>query len=194
MADITHYTVRPTSESSVSAQLFQSGLPRGRKHVLFLEHYRGKVAYDNANVENSRVELIFEATDLVCRDNRLTPAKQQRLLSFVQNEILAAEHHPQITFCSSRIQKTGWNQFDVEGLVTVRGQSKPMTLKVTAVRMGSNRLEIDGRGELKLSDYGAKTPRTFFGLMGIQDQVVLRFLLWPERVVIAERASVGAGR
>lgn len=151
MADTIHYTVRPTSESSVSAQLFQSGLPRGRKHVLFFEHYQGKVTYDNVNVENSRVEMIFQAADVVYRDNRVTPGKQQRLLSFIQHEILAAEHHPQIAFYSSRIRRTGWNQFDVEGPVMIGGQTQPMTLKVTAVRMGSDRLEIDGSGELKLS-------------------------------------------
>ena len=80
------------------------------------------------------------------------------------------------------------------GLIAARGQTKAMTSKITAVRMGSDRLEIDGSGELKLSDHGIKPPRALFGLTGIQDQVVLRFLLWPERVGSAERLAARAGR
>ena len=85
-------------------QVFKSGLMARRKHVLFLEHYRGEVEYDHENPENSRVELVFEADSVVCRDQWLSPEKRKGLLAFVQKEILALSSW-EIAFSSERMKR-----------------------------------------------------------------------------------------
>ncbi len=182
MADRIHYTIGPTSESSVSMQVLQSGLMARRRHILFFEHYGGQVAYDKENPENSHVELWFDGSRLVCRDQGRKRVKALTLLAVFQRDILEADRHSKIAFRSDRIQRQGPNRFRIEGTVTIRGNSRPATVEVAVVRLGSDRLEIDASGTVRLSAYGVKPKRAFFGLATLKDEVVLRFLLWPERV------------
>jgi polyisoprenoid-binding protein YceI len=62
----SRFIIRPTSDSSVAAQVFKSGLMARRKHVLFLQQYSGEINYDCENPENSRVQLVFDPTSVVC--------------------------------------------------------------------------------------------------------------------------------
>jgi polyisoprenoid-binding protein YceI len=177
----TRYIIRPTSESSVAAQIFKSGLMASRKHVLFLQQYSGEVDYDSENPENSRIQLVFDATSVVCRDQWLKPEKRQSFLAFVQKEILAADDHEKITFSSNRINRISSTRFQLEGTLNLRGHAKPVLSEVVVIRNGKDRLEIDGTAQLRMSDFGIDWPTELFGLIGTKDEVVLRFLLWPER-------------
>ena len=177
----TRYTIRPTGESSVAAQVFRSGLMARRKHVLFLQQYNGEVDYDCENPENSRVQLVFDATSVVCRDEWLKPEKRQSFLAFVQKEILAADDHEKITFSSNRINRISSTRFQLQGTLNLRGRAKPVVFEVVVIQNGKDRLEIDGTAQLRMSDYGIDRPTALFGLIGTKDEVVLRFLLWPER-------------
>ena len=175
------YIIRPTGESSVAAQVFKSGLMARRKHVLFVQQYSGEVDYDCENPENSRVQLVFDATSVVCRDEWLKPEKRESFLAFVQEKILAADQHEKITFSSSRIHRISSTRFQLEGTLHLRGQAKPVVFEMVVIQNGKDRLEIDGRAQLRMSDYGIGWPTALFGLIGTKDEVVLRFLLWPER-------------
>ena len=181
----THYTIRPTGESSVAAQVFRSGLMARRKHVLFLQQYNGEVDYDCENPENSRVQLVFDATSVVCRDEWLKPEKRQSFLAFVQKEILAADDHEKITFSSDRINRISSTRFQLQGTLNLRGRAKPVLFEVVVIQNGKDRLEIDGTAQLRMSDFGIDRPTALFGLIGTKDEVVLRFLLWPERAAPA---------
>ena len=175
------YIIRPTSESSVAVQVFKSGLMARRKHVLFLQQYSGEVHYDCENPENSHAQLVFDAASVVCRDQWLKPEKRQSFLSFVQKEILAADRHEKITFSSDRINRISPTRFQLQGTLNVRGCAKPVLFEAVVIQNGKDRLEIDGTARLRMSDYGIDRPTAFFGLVGTKDEVVLRFLLWPER-------------
>ena len=179
------YTIRPTSESSVAVQVFKSGLMARRKHVLFLQRYQGEVDYDCENPENSRVELVFEANSVVCRDQWLKPEKRQSLLTFVQKEVLATDRHEKIAFSSNRIKRISPTRFQMEGTLNLRGSAKPVVFEVVVIQNGKDRLEIDGTARLNMSDYGINRPTAMLGLIGTKDEVALRFLLWPERVATA---------
>jgi polyisoprenoid-binding protein YceI len=156
-----------------------------RKHVLFLQQYSGEVDYDCENPENSRVQLVFDATSVVCRDEWLKPEKRESFLAFVQKEMLAADDHEKITFSSDRINRISSTRFHLEGTLNLRGRAKPLLFVVVVIQNGKDRLEIDGTAQLRMSDYGIHRPSTLFGLIGTRDEVVLRFLLWPERVAPA---------
>jgi polyisoprenoid-binding protein YceI len=181
----TRYIIRPTGESSVAAQVFRSGLMARRKHILFLQQYSGEVDYDCENPENSRVQLVFDATSLVCHDEWLKPEKRQSFLAFVQKEILAADDHEKISFSSNRINRISSSRFQLQGTLNLRGRANPVLFEVVVIQNGKDRLEIDGTAQLRMSDYGIDPPTALFGLIGTKDEVVLRFLLWPERAVPA---------
>jgi polyisoprenoid-binding protein YceI len=186
------YIIRPTSESSVAAQVFKSGLLARRKHVLFLQQYRGEVDYDCENPENSRVQMVFDATSAVCRDQWLKSGKRESFLTFVQKEILAADDYEKITFSSNRINRISSTRFQLEGTLNLRGHAKPVLVDVTVIQNGKDRLEIDATAQLRMSDYGIDRPTELFGLIGTKDEVVLRFLLWPERPGAADPKKTAA--
>ena len=181
----TRYVIRPTSESSVAVQVYKSGLMARRKHLLFLQQYCGEVDYDCENPENSRAHLVFDASSLVCRDQWLKPEKRQSFLTFVQKEILATNYHEKITFSSNLVTRLSTTRFQMEGILNLRGSAKSMKFEVVVIQNGKDRLEIDGTVRLRMSDYGIDRPTALFGLIGTRDEVVLRFLLWPERASAA---------
>jgi polyisoprenoid-binding protein YceI len=183
----TRYTIRPTSESSVAVQVFKSGLMARRKHTLFLEHYSGLVDYDSEHPEKSRVEVFFDANSVVSRDEWLKSEKRRELVAFVQNEILAVDRHAEIAFSSGRVERKSSTRFELEGTLSIRGNSRQVGSEIVVLTHGKDRLEIDGTARIKLSDFDIDRPSAFFGLIGTKDEINLRFLLWPERAAAAER-------
>ncbi len=190
----TRFTIEPTSESSVAVQVFKSGLMTKRKHTLFFQRYRGLVEYNSENPEQSRVELSLDADSVVCRDEWLKPDKRQDLLAFVHKDVLAADRHQRIAFASERVERKSPTRFEMLGNLNIRGSIKPVVSEVVVLPKGKDRLEIDGHARIKLSDYGIQWPSAFFGLIGTKDEIKLRFLLWPERVAIAEKELKASSR
>jgi polyisoprenoid-binding protein YceI len=174
------FSIRPTSESSIGIEVFHSGIRRGRKHVFFFERYSGTLDYDPEVPESSSATLIIEAQSLACRDQDLSAKKRRELASRIKSEMLAASKFPEIVFSSTRIRKTAKHRFDFEGALRLGGKSQPMRADVAAI-IARERIEIDATARVRLSDYGLHPPRSFFGLVGTKDEVIVRCLLWPER-------------
>ena len=64
------------------------------------------------------------------------------------------EHNPLITFHSTKIVQTGPETFDVPGTFTLRGISKPETLKLTATAHGTGDGTVTGTMAFDRRDYG----------------------------------------
>ena len=64
------------------------------------------------------------------------------------------KENPLITFLSKKIVQTGPNTFDVQGDFTIRGASKPETLKLTVSGEGTGSGEIHGTMAFDRKDYG----------------------------------------
>lgn len=64
------------------------------------------------------------------------------------------ERNPLITFHSTKIVQTGPDSFDVQGTFTIRGVSKPETLKLTVSGHGTGSGAIKGTMAFDRKDYG----------------------------------------
>lgn len=64
------------------------------------------------------------------------------------------EHNPLITFHSTKIVQTGPETFDVPGIFTLRGISKPETLKLTTTGHGTGDGTVTGTMAFDRRDYG----------------------------------------
>ena len=62
--------------------------------------------------------------------------------------------NPKISFHSTKIVQTGSDTFDVQGIFTIRGISKPETLKLTVSGEGSGVGTINGNMAFDRKDYG----------------------------------------
>jgi polyisoprenoid-binding protein YceI len=83
-------------------------------------------------------------------------------------EVLDSEHHQEIVFKSTGAEPTGKGQWTLRGNLTLRAQTRPVTVQVT-LRDG----HYTGETTLKLTDFGIKPP----GMAGVRakDEVRIEF-------------------
>ena len=128
------------------------------KHMMFttvrgrFKAFSGTIAIDEKNPDRSKVEVDIDAssidTGVADRDTHLRSA-----------DFLDVEHHPRITFRSTKVEgayKAAGDRFKVQGELSIRGKSIPVTLDASFEGAGkdpwgnekagfSARTEIDRR-------------------------------------------------
>jgi polyisoprenoid-binding protein YceI len=115
--------------------------------------FAGKIQYDDANPQNSSVEVTIKAasidTGVDMRDKDLRSAN-----------FFDVEKFPEITFKSKSVKQTGEATADVTGDLNMHGVTKEVVLKVELLGKGA------GPQGATLSGWEAKTnvKRTDFGL------------------------------
>ncbi|HLK17420.1 MAG TPA: YceI family protein [Bryobacteraceae bacterium] len=180
--DTTRYEIRPSAESTFALEVSKTGLMTGKKHVLFFEQYAGEVNFDAQRPENSSARLTVEARSVACKDAWLKKKEdRKKIVETAVNDMMAAAQYPQLTFSSTSVSAKPRGQFEIQGNLTVRGISKPITFIAAAKPSGIDRLEIDGDAEIDLKDYGLKPPSALGGLIGTKSKMTLRFLVWAEK-------------
>ena len=90
-----------------------------------------------------------------------------------------ASADPLITYKSTKISQTGPNAFDVAGIFTIRGVSRPETLTLTATREGAAAAQIKGQMAFDRRDYGMTSGIPF---IKIADRVQVNVDLQVKRV------------
>jgi polyisoprenoid-binding protein YceI len=83
-------------------------------------------------------------------------------------EVLDSEHHQEIVFKSTGAEATGQGQWALRGNLTLRGQTRPVTVQAT-LKDG----RYTGETTVKLTDFGIKPP----GKAGVKakDEVRIEF-------------------
>jgi polyisoprenoid-binding protein YceI len=84
--------------------------------------YSGKVAIDPADFTKTTIEGEVEVKSI-------DTGNEQRDGHLRTNDFFDAEHHPKITFKSSRIEKKGEAEYLVHGDLQIRGVTKPVTFE-----------------------------------------------------------------
>ncbi len=115
--------------------------------------YEGELQYDQANPEASTLSVKF-ATDSI---ETLVPVFNEHMKS---DKLFDAKKFPEITFKSTKFQKTGEKTGKVTGDLTVKGFTKPVTLDVTLNFAGAHpmskkqTLGIGAVTTIKRTDFG----------------------------------------
>lgn len=113
----------------------------------------GSITYDPANVAASKVEVTIPLAGL----NSHVPAFDEHLRS---DDFFDAAKYPTITFKSTSVKANGKGKLLVTGDLTIKGITKPVTLKVTINKIGLQPMaqrEAAGfaaTATLKRSDFG----------------------------------------
>ena len=115
--------------------------------------WTGTLLIDDANPANSKAEVSIEAASIDTKE-------QQRDDHLRSPDFFDAANHPTLTFQSTRVEKTGEEEYKVTGNLTIRGVTKEVTL--AAEYLGRNK---DPWGGLRIG-FSAKTSvdRRDFGL------------------------------
>lgn len=89
------------------------------------------------------------------------------------------KENPVISFKSTKVVQTGNTTFDIPGIFTIRGVSKPETLKLTVSGAGTGSGEIVGTMAFDRKDYGMNKNIPF---MKIADRVEVSVDIKAKRV------------
>ncbi|MCE0723850.1 MULTISPECIES: YceI family protein [Legionella] len=113
----------------------------------------GQLILDKDNPSQSKVNVTIDVKDMVTG----IPELDKHLKS---NLFFDAEHYPTATFVSTKVTPQGDNKATVEGTLTLRGVSKPVTLQVTLNKAGmnpiSNKMSVGftATSSINRSDFG----------------------------------------
>ena len=90
----------------------------------------GKIVGDPSDLTSGSAELSIEVGSVDTRQ----ADRDQHLRSA---DFFDVEHYPTMTFTSKEIRPTGSNRYDVVGDLTIRGTTRPITVKVES--LGTNK-------------------------------------------------------
>lgn len=91
----------------------------------------GTIDFDAANPGASKINIEIDA-------NSVFTANKKRDDHLKGPDFFDAKQFPKLTFVSTAWKKTGDKTFDVTGNLTIKGQTKPMTVKVTMTGAGKD--------------------------------------------------------
>jgi len=89
-------------------------------------------------------------------------------------EALKEDKFPEITFESTEIKMDG-NKATARGTLTIAGQSKIITLPISAEKWTGNHLTVTGSYKFKMSSFGIDPPRAMLGTIRTGDEVTIKF-------------------
>lgn len=127
----------------------------------------GAVSFDKDAVQNSTLTVAIEAASI-------DTAHAKRDDHLRSPDFFNVKEFPQITFKSTKIEKTGDKSGKLHGDLTMLGTTKPVVLDVTFNKEGvspASKLETVGfsaRGTVKRTDFGMK-----YGVPNIGDEIQL---------------------
>jgi len=138
------------------------------------KHWQGKVNVDDVEVPKSTVEVVVNTGSIQMLDSQQTAMLKG-------SDFFDAEKFPQITFHSTRIERTKEDSLKVEGDITLRGITRPMTLDVTVTDRrpdapaGSRYARFRGVGIIKRSEFGMTK---FIDMVGDTVELVIAADAW----------------
>ena len=118
------------------------------------EHWGATLKFSSIHVESGVLDIRIQAAS-VDTGSRM---KNDKLKS---KDFFNVAHDPWITFRSTKVIQTSQTTFDVPGIFTIRGVSKPETLKLTVDRTGVGSGRIQGTMAFDRKDYGMNSNIPF---------------------------------
>lgn len=115
--------------------------------------WRGTIKVDDADVASSSVDVTVNTRSIQMLDSQQTEMLKT-------GDFFDTDRFPEMSFRSTKVERTGDHDLRVEGTVTLRGVSRPMTMTVTVsdqrpeAAVGDRYARFRGFATLKRSEFG----------------------------------------
>ena len=130
------------------------------RHMVFAKvrghftKWTAELAFDAADPSKSSLSVAIDAATIDTRE----PQRDAHLRS---PDFLEAEKFPQLTFKSTKVEKTGDKKYVVSGDLTIRGVARPVKLDVEELGggkdpWGNQRVAFTAKTRINRGDYGLK--------------------------------------
>jgi polyisoprenoid-binding protein YceI len=177
-----NYVVDP-KKSVATIEVDKSGLfsfAAGHKHEVEAPVASGYVRVDLANPSQADLRLVFKAAALRVTGKGDPPEDVPKVQHNMESEkVLDIAHYDEIVFArtSVDVKKTTPGELDlvVNGQLTIRGQSKGISVPVT-VSIDGESLTATGSCIIKQTDFGIK-PISVAGLVNVKNELAISFTI-----------------
>jgi polyisoprenoid-binding protein YceI len=138
------------------------------------DEFEGSGELDAVNPANSSLQLTIKSASIDTRN-------ADRDGHLKSNDFFDMEKYPEITFQSTKIEPSDATHFDVTGDLTIKGTTKPITVRLeftgAAVDpFGNHRIGLEGSTEINRKDWGVNWNAVLeAGGMLVSEKVTLEF-------------------
>jgi polyisoprenoid-binding protein YceI len=148
----------------------------------------GEIHPDDPN--RTKVEATIQTASI--RTNN-----EQRDKDLRSSNFLEIDSYPEITFRSTKIEPAGGNRYNLSGDLTIKGNTHPITLKVTNLgefndpKMG-HRIGYSAHGEINRKDFGMKFDAMLDGKFIVSNEIQISVegeLVEAQEAVLAGKTS-----
>jgi polyisoprenoid-binding protein YceI len=112
----------------------------------------GRLHIDGADPTRSHGTVVIKAASIDTRN-------ADRDAHLRSNDFLDMENHPEIRFTSTAVEHVGGSEYDVTGDLTIRGVTKPVTIRFAHTGaavdpFGNHRIGLEGSVTINRKDWG----------------------------------------
>jgi len=161
-------TIDP-ERSVMTIRVFKSGLfsAFAHNHEIAARGIEGQVT----TTGNQHVNLRVDARKIKVLDPQLAADKRADVQQTMEGpKVLNIAQFPEIHFQSTSVVSKGPALWEVSGNLTLHGQTRPLTIKVTA-----NGSRYNGQTTLRQRDFGIEPVSLFGGTVKIKDEIRIEF-------------------
>ena len=135
---------------------------------LLIAKITGTIPIASATIVTADAETVPLLIDAILDAASLDTHDLQRDAQLRSERFFDVAHFPKITFASERVLETGPGTFLVEGELTMRGVTRPITFETRLVFIrrdhdGKRRARYESVGHFRRSDYGMTYARGIVG-------------------------------
>jgi polyisoprenoid-binding protein YceI len=127
--------------------------------------------------DSPQVTFTVDARKLMLlQDDKLSAAQQAEVQCTMHANVLESESYPLISFHSTKLEKSGVNQWIVSGELTLHGQSRSILADVR-----SEDGAYTGRSKIKQTDFGISPVSGAGGVVKVKNELEIQFVVVPIR-------------
>jgi len=161
-----------TQRSTITIHVGKAGLLSAAAH----EHWVSAPIASGVIDEGSAPRVEFQvqtASMMVKPDPKVDANTHDQIQKEMERMTLDTARYPEISFRSTQVEKVAEGQFKVEGVLTLHGAAKPVTVYVK--HEGAS---YTGRSIIKQTDFGIKPISIGGGMIRIKDPVDIDFVIF----------------
>ena len=145
----------------------------GHDHLVEATQIKGCAMIDWDNMEKSSVDLTFASAGVKVLDPD-HPKDRPDVQKEMETNVLGVSEFPAIQFKSTAVHPKSPALLSVEGVLTIHGQSRNVTIPLQLQRTG-NAVKVSGRYTVRQTAFGIKPTRVAGGLVRVKDDVRCEF-------------------
>jgi polyisoprenoid-binding protein YceI len=162
-----------TQRSTITIHVGKAGLLSAAAHEHWVSAPIASGVIDEGGA--ARVEFrVLSASMMVKPDPKVDPRTHDQIQKDMEDMTLDTARYPEIAFSSTHVEKVAESQFKVDGVLTLHGASKPVTVYVR--HEGDSYI---GRSVIKQTDFGIKPISIGGGMIKIKDPIDIDFVIFP---------------